>query len=140
MGARAYKPAEGRFSSVDPIFGGCANAYTYVFGDPFITQDLDGQDSCGQKHHSHWWDPFSWSSSTWTKIGVGVVFVGVVAASGGILAGAGAGGILFLVSAETSIDAGGATALIGGGVTAFGGATTIVAANLRSSKKPDCGN
>jgi RHS repeat-associated protein len=42
MGARAYNAAEGRFTSVDPSEGGCANNYVYTFGDPFTQQDLTG--------------------------------------------------------------------------------------------------
>ncbi|MEV4555829.1 RHS repeat-associated core domain-containing protein [Kitasatospora sp. NPDC049285] len=46
MGARALNPAEGRFLSVDPIQGGCANAYVYGFGDPLNSSDLSGQGGC----------------------------------------------------------------------------------------------
>jgi RHS repeat-associated protein len=42
MGARPYSPAHGRFLAVDPIEGGCANDYTYVFGDPTNLSDLNG--------------------------------------------------------------------------------------------------
>jgi hypothetical protein len=31
---RAFNPVEGRFLSVDPIEGGCANADAYVSGNP----------------------------------------------------------------------------------------------------------
>lgn len=47
MGARAYSPSDGEFLSVDPIEGGCANAYTYVRGDPLNSSDLNGQGGCG---------------------------------------------------------------------------------------------
>lgn len=47
MGARPYNPTQGRFYTVDPIQGGCANPYTYVFGDPLNQQDLTGQAACG---------------------------------------------------------------------------------------------
>ncbi len=46
MGARALNPAEARFLSVDPITGGCANAYVYAFGDPLNASDLSGQGGC----------------------------------------------------------------------------------------------
>jgi len=46
MGARPYEAAEGRFLSVDPIEGGCANNYAYVFGDPFGKNDLTGRNVC----------------------------------------------------------------------------------------------
>jgi RHS repeat-associated protein len=45
-GARPYEAAEGRFLSVDPIEGGCANNYAYVFGDPFGKNDLTGRNVC----------------------------------------------------------------------------------------------
>jgi RHS repeat-associated protein len=47
LGARLYNPVEGRFASVDPIEGGCANPYVYVFGDPLNHADLSGQGGCG---------------------------------------------------------------------------------------------
>ncbi len=43
MGARPYTQTLGRFLSIDPIEGGCANNYTYVFGDPVNTSDLSGK-------------------------------------------------------------------------------------------------
>ena len=46
MGARAYNPGEARFLSADPVPGGCANAYTYSFGDPLNHGDLSGQAAC----------------------------------------------------------------------------------------------
>jgi hypothetical protein len=42
MGARPYQPALGRFLTVDPVPGGCANDYTYVHGDPIARSDLSG--------------------------------------------------------------------------------------------------
>ena len=42
MGARQYSPRIGRFLQTDPITGGSANAYAYVFGDPANTSDLSG--------------------------------------------------------------------------------------------------
>ena len=46
MGARPYLPNLGRFTQVDPVQGGCANPYTYVFGDPVNTFDISGQQVC----------------------------------------------------------------------------------------------
>jgi len=43
MGARSYVPQLGRFLQTDPIPGGSANAYAYVFGDPVNTNDLTGE-------------------------------------------------------------------------------------------------
>jgi RHS repeat-associated protein len=78
MGARQYSPLLGRFLQVDPVPGGSANAYAYVYGDPVNSNDLNGtcsnlkwcfyQFSLGavlfffgreQTTHSgdHWWDP-----------------------------------------------------------------------------------
>ncbi|GAA0305445.1 DNRLRE domain-containing protein [Kineococcus aurantiacus] len=44
MGARLYNPGTSRFLSVDPIFGGNANAYVYP-NDPVGSVDLDGHQS-----------------------------------------------------------------------------------------------
>ncbi len=43
MGARLYNPNWGRFLSIDPIEGGCANDYTYGHGDPINGTDLTGK-------------------------------------------------------------------------------------------------
>jgi RHS repeat-associated protein len=59
LGARAYEAAEGRFLSVDPIEGGCANNYVYVNGDPFSVNDLTGQKGCtitlSKNHGNAYW-------------------------------------------------------------------------------------
>ena len=51
LGARTFNPAEARFLSVDPVNGGCANAYTYAFGDPLNSGDLTGQAADCETHH-----------------------------------------------------------------------------------------
>ncbi len=45
MGARPYDPGTGRFLRVDPVEGGCSNAYVYV-RDPLNRKDLDGTAEC----------------------------------------------------------------------------------------------
>jgi RHS repeat-associated protein len=42
MGARAYNTNSGRFSQVDPIPGGSANAFDYAFQNPIMNFDLSG--------------------------------------------------------------------------------------------------
>jgi RHS repeat-associated protein len=43
MGYRLYNPNTGRFLSTDPVPGGSANAYDYVYQDPINKFDLDGR-------------------------------------------------------------------------------------------------
>jgi RHS repeat-associated protein len=43
MGVRLYNPLSGRFLSTDPVPGGSANAYDYVYQDPINKTDLDGR-------------------------------------------------------------------------------------------------
>ncbi|WP_127468942.1 DNRLRE domain-containing protein [Streptomyces sp. B27] len=47
MGVRLYNPQAGRFLSLDPVYGGSANAYEYTNADPLNQYDLDGRISCG---------------------------------------------------------------------------------------------
>ena len=42
MGVRSYVPAMGRFTSVDPVTGGSANAYDYANADPVSNFDVEG--------------------------------------------------------------------------------------------------
>ncbi len=81
MGARQYVSGLGRFLSVDPVEGGCANAYVFAFGDPVSYPDLNGLRSkpCSSKHHH----------GLGFYIGVAVVggFVAGAAAAGSVAAG-----------------------------------------------------
>ncbi|MFD3569595.1 DNRLRE domain-containing protein [Streptomyces sp. NPDC058667] len=43
MGVRLYNPVTGRFLSMDPVYGGSANAYEYAYADPRNKFDLDGR-------------------------------------------------------------------------------------------------
>jgi RHS repeat-associated protein len=43
MGVRLYDPSLGRFLSKDPVEGGCANDYSFVWADPVNASDLDGR-------------------------------------------------------------------------------------------------
>lgn len=49
MGVRSYVPAMGRFTVVDPVLGGSANAYDYAMGDPVNKFDLTGETACNIK-------------------------------------------------------------------------------------------
>jgi RHS repeat-associated protein len=46
MGARPFNTATARFLTVDAVKGGCANDYTYAFGDPVNQGDLTGRSAC----------------------------------------------------------------------------------------------
>lgn len=127
MGARLYNPAWGRFLSIDPIEGGCANDYAYGYGDPVNGSDLDGR----------WWvfdDVGDWVKRNSCKIGqvAGAVAFGlgaaaaltVLVASGGtvalILAGAAIGASAVQLGA--GIVSGNRADIIEGGVgVAVGG-------------------
>jgi hypothetical protein len=43
MGTRQYNPETGRFLSIDPVQGGSANQYDYVWGDPINAYDIAGR-------------------------------------------------------------------------------------------------
>ncbi|WP_282694234.1 DNRLRE domain-containing protein [Streptomyces sp. CC208A] len=99
MGVRVYNPATGRFLSLDPVYGGSANAYDYVNADPVNAYDLDGKWGCGWckkgwnkfkksrigKHIRRHRKIYGWAAG----IGIGVVGAACVAATAGICAGAG---------------------------------------------------
>lgn len=55
MGARPYVPGLGRFLEVDPVEGGCANDYVYVFGDPVNVSDPDGEAVKCKAHTIRMW-------------------------------------------------------------------------------------
>jgi RHS repeat-associated protein len=61
MGARPYTPTHGRFLTIDPIQGGCANNYVYVHGDPVNSSDLSGMGGLGDL-----WDA---ASNIWDATG-----------------------------------------------------------------------
>ena len=57
MGARLYNPTTGRFTSIDPAYGGNETAYNYP-NDPINAYDLDGERSWWRRARSRatsWW-------------------------------------------------------------------------------------
>jgi RHS repeat-associated protein len=104
IGVRQYVPGLGRFLSVDPIEGGCANAYVYVFGDPLNQSDLSGR---------------GFFDSLKCRLSNISTFFGVV----GVVAGA----VAAVASAPVAAVAGGVAlgAFVVGAVT--GGASTAIA-------------
>jgi len=89
LGARTYNPGEARFLSVDPHQGGCANSYTYAFGNPLTHSDLTGM-GCGPSG----WDLF------FDAVGVLAFFTGV----GDLIDGAGIAIDAAIDDAAASID------------------------------------
>ncbi|MFE6228457.1 DNRLRE domain-containing protein [Streptomyces sp. NPDC057854] len=96
MGVRLYNPATGRFLSLDPVYGGNANAYDYVHADPLNSYDLDGKWGWFKKK----WKRFKRSGvGRWVKrnrvwiagglagVGCGLVTFGTAAAACAVIAG-----------------------------------------------------
>ncbi|MER7758038.1 RHS repeat-associated core domain-containing protein, partial [Kitasatospora sp. NPDC097643] len=113
MGVRLYNPATGRFLSVDPVYGGNANAYEYTYGDPVNRYDLDGRISCSfcrkvvNKAKNKWEETKADWGKNWKHklVNVGVGFVSATAA-GVCVATVACGGAMVLVGAG-AIFAGG---------------------------------
>ena len=129
MGARPYLPGTGRFLEVDPVVGGCANAYTYAFGDPLNHPDLTGQGGCPAK--SSWWNPTSWTANMWPNnigaFGEGVEFS--IEAFGA----AGIGALVFAASLSAEIPSVGLSTLgVLSSFAMFGGAAALAVAAYKS--------
>jgi RHS repeat-associated protein len=112
MGARAYLPTLGRFTSVDPVQGGTPNNYVYP------TDPVDGFDLTGQMS----------ASSAWTLAGAGITVVGFgvcIAATAGVCTAAAvataiAGGATTTASARAGGDSWGKSIAQGGIDTGIG--------------------
>ena len=78
--ARFYDPGTALFLTVDPKVGQTGTAYIYVDGNPFNFTDPTGLD---------WWNPFSWSSNTWSTIGTVAGWTGAAVGLVGLAIGAG---------------------------------------------------
>lgn len=111
--ARTVEPGDriggSRFTQPDPIEGGCANEYTYAWGDPLNNPDLSGQGTPGR-------DSLAWqhggtcgSHSVWGTVGRIALGVGAVA------------GIVAIGVATAGVG----DVIIAGGVTVGGGATAV---------------
>jgi RHS repeat-associated protein len=119
MGARPYQASTGRFIEPDPIEGGCANLYTYGYGDPENNPDLSGEgvppgvgnaksgDSPCSKPHTFWQVLEDFGEG----IGVGAGVVAITVVTGGsdlVLAG---GVTLGDVAVGTSVGVGTVTGI-----------------------------
>jgi RHS repeat-associated protein len=80
MRARWYAAGTGTFTTVDPALAATNQPYEYAGGDP-----VNGSDPTGDS----WWDPFSWSSRTWSTVGLIAGSIGLAATGFGVLADAG---------------------------------------------------
>jgi RHS repeat-associated protein len=104
--ARYYDPKTGVFVSIDPAVALSGAAYSFASDDPVNLVDPTGLD---------WWNPFSWSGSTWRDIGIGA---GLVLGTISIATGVGAVvGVPLL--ADIGLDAG-ALGVISGATGALG--------------------
>ncbi|MFD4157732.1 DNRLRE domain-containing protein [Streptomyces hydrogenans] len=143
MGVRLYNPSTGRFLSVDPVYGGNANAYEYVNGDPLNRYDLDGR--------------WGWFKKKWKKVRnsgfvrwkgwrtvwkVGAIGVGVAAALGcgvsivcGLAAGAAVGAMGYWGSPGRKTWRGTASAAGWGAAGGFFGRTWTNAIKVGRSGK-----
>jgi hypothetical protein len=109
MGARPYSPNLGRFLSVDPIDGGCANSYTYIYGDPINKSDLTGK----------WW-VFDDVADWWDD---NACAIASVAGDIGTIFAVGAAGIALIAFAAST---GGAGAVLLAGLAKAGLAAGVV--------------
>jgi RHS repeat-associated protein len=70
MRARDYDPSTGQFISIDPQIESTHLPYGYAANDPLLLVDPTGED---------WWNPTTWSASTWEVIGTVALAAGAVA-------------------------------------------------------------
>jgi RHS repeat-associated protein len=130
MGARPYQPTLGRFLSVDPQQGGCANNYTYAFGDPTNNPDLNGQ-GFGLHTITGWaktalcFITHNWESVAGVVVGAAGVLTAALGGSLGIAIGAAVlGGILSVAGAYSACRGGDsfgcALGIVGAVLSAYG--------------------
>jgi len=93
MRARWYDPQTAQFTSVDPFSILTGQPYAYANDNPINMVDPLGLS---------WWNPFSWSTRTWEKIGI--VAAGTAAFIGGAVLTAGLGDALFATGAELATE------------------------------------
>ncbi|MGV4987911.1 DNRLRE domain-containing protein [Streptomyces sp. NRAIS4] len=100
MGVRLFDPTAGRFLQVDPVPGGSANAYDYVYADPINKFDLDGRCwsgfgfVCWGYHHARHWAHHhkTFIAGFAAGVGCGIAFATVVGAGACVvIAGAAVG-------------------------------------------------
>lgn len=133
--ARYYDPATAEFLTVDPDTDLTGTPYAYTGGNPLNAVDLSGRD---------WWNPFSWSSDTWSNIGTGALFGAAIVGTAAciILEPCGVGEGLALAGGGTLAASGislGTVTAWGGAVGGFGGLVYSMANGDSSSGGSDSG-
>jgi RHS repeat-associated protein len=137
MGARPYLPSDGRFLQIDPIEGGCANNYTYGFGDPLNHPDLTGEGGC---HHSFWGSVLGDISTVAAFLSIPAYascpFTGVGCIVGGALSGVSAVSAVGAAAFDCSGGSGCESSLINAGVSilAFGMGAGATAGVIRAAR------
>lgn len=137
MGDRPYQATIGRFLQIDPIEGGCANNYTYGFGDPLNHPDLSGEGGC---HHSFWGSVLGDISTVTGFLSIPAYascpFTGVGCIVGGALSGVSAVSAVGAAAFDCSGGSGCESSLIdaGVGILAFGTGVGATAGVIRAAR------
>ena len=94
--ARDYDPTTAQFLSIDPELQATGQPYAYCANDPLLRLDPSGD---------VWWNPGTWTSSTWDTIGQVAAVVGIVAGAAALCAATACIGDIAVLAGATTLTA-----------------------------------